>query len=351
MATLFILVSIGTVMLSAMAWSCYRLTSIFRGTKNSEISFSPHELRLGEVFVAIFAMMIKSASNRALTWKIGSSTDEISLTSPFYITNDDISRYHDAVGRPKHSPNKLSSSALPVFLAAVTEPAMLLLLMHPHCPINPLGAVNVRNRFEILRPDLCQLSLFKSEHAAGLVATFRNKPRSVKRGFEFDLEVAIMVPDKTKTGLTPVFRQIFTMLEFRKTHVASEKSQQQTKRTPMSPRLISFPTRSPMLWASLCKDYNFIHLSGYAARLFGLPGKLAHGNHIVAQALRELENEGESDSTQMEPIWMEVNFKKPVVVPCVLEVEMQATTGGAKAFSIYKYSQLHVLIEQGKLVA
>jgi hypothetical protein len=34
----------------------------------------------------------------------------------------------------------------------VTEPAMLLLLASRSCPINALGAVNVRNRLELVDP-------------------------------------------------------------------------------------------------------------------------------------------------------------------------------------------------------
>jgi hypothetical protein len=134
---------------------------------------------------------------------------------------------------------------------------MLLLLASPTCSISPLGAVNVRNRFELLRPDLCSLKSLTRQHSAGVVAKLRNKTRVVKRGIEHDLEVSVLVP-QSRLDLVPGYRQVFTMLEFTmlefsKTNVvqknrrnASATKPTQTSTSPASPLSISITRNKPL---------------------------------------------------------------------------------------------------------
>jgi hypothetical protein len=132
-------------------------------------------------------------------------------------------------------------------------------------------------------------------HAAGLVARMQDKPREVKRGLEYDLEVAIMMADHSKgnnTELVPVYRQEFTMLKLWRTNAAtSTKAKSNNKACTETSLMSDLQLRmsfSGMKWAMLCKSYNFIHLSELAAKLLGLTRKLAHGNHVVAKAMQKL---------------------------------------------------------------
>jgi hypothetical protein len=220
------------------AWSIYRLFSIMRGTKHVEITFSPHNLSFAEVLLAMFMMITKPLYSRFINSTTKTSTkesDALTLSSPFCVTYpDDVVRWDHALG---NNCPITGTPMLPLFLAAVTEPAMLLLLMHPKCPIHALGAVNVRNCFAVLRPDLCQLKYLTRRHCAGLIAKFSNEPRSVKRGIEYDLEVSIMMsdiapPESAKVagkGLVTAFRQVFTILEFRKSNTARGRSEMETQ--------------------------------------------------------------------------------------------------------------------------
>ena len=327
-------------------WISYRLSSVLRGTKHATITFSPHELRFEEVVLTILTMVVKSIFSAARGSKITGSTqsaDKLILSAPLCLSEKDIARYHRAVCSSTTHPFDIASSSLPLFLSAVTEPAMLLLLTSPACPINPLGAVNVRNRFELLRPDLCHLDSFTDSCPATLVASVRNTARLVKRGVEYDLEVSIMMPDKIKASsvnVVRVYRQVFIMLEFRKMKRTMEKRASNPRKpyahihvSSVSRLSISFSKNDPLKWAALCKDYNFIHLSSLAAKLVGFPGKLAHGNHVVAKAMQQLEedNARQDDARQdlgNKPTWMEVHFKRPVVVPSNLNVEVQSKTNG-----------------------
>jgi acyl dehydratase len=365
MAVLVVLAFICAVTIGVLARNSYRLFSILTGTKHAEIGFSPHKLRFGEVTSAIFMMIIKPPFSLVLGSNMGSNTnkkpDTLTLSSPFCITEEDIACFHHAVGVPQESPSDMASLMLPLFLSAVTEPAMLLLLTHPRCPVNALGAVNVRNRFELLRPDLCQLHHFTKSHTAGLVASLSKDSRFVKRGIEYDLEVAIMVPDPARTRgmeLVPVFRQIFTMLEFRRTKVAADEKLANKKEvvtqaqiSGTQPLRISLLDDDPSKWAALCKDYNFIHFSGLAAKLFGLPGRLAHGNHVVSKAVHQLVSENKLQRLGKSSSLMEVHFRRPVVIPDVLEVDIRPTSNIAQGFSISSHGRTCIVAEYSTLEA
>lgn len=311
---------------------------------------------MSEVVLAILTMILKSIFNRTRepsTEQEITTSEEITLSSPFSISEDDIVRYHQAIGSPKRT-GRISDLALPLFLSAVTEPAMLLLLASPRCPINPLGAVNVRNRFEVLRAELCQPRLFMRQHSAGLVAKMLNGSRRVKRGIEYDLEVAVMVPDQSEVGnvaFITVFRQVFTMLEFRKTQSSENAGSASVTKTEAIPieassetSEISFSSYEPLKWAALCKDYNLIHLTGLAAKLFGLPGKLAHGNHVVAKAIQQLEDDGKTQWQRESSYCMEVQFRRPVVVPTVLTLQRRRLDEGGDEVTIFRGSRECVII-------
>jgi acyl dehydratase len=329
----------------------YRLTPLLFSFRSVTLAFSPNNLRIGEVVLAILAMMMKSILPAYLDAL--RAPDVLTLYSPFTMSEEDLAKYQVAIGKRNDKNTDVNPIHQLLFFSALTEPAMLLLLASPACTINPLGAVNVRNRFELLRPDLCVPSSFKNIGQANLLASVRNAPRRVKRGVEYDLEVTLRIQDQSSMGGTfPVFRQISTMLEFRKTKDMQEPSNSKSKETtgadadlsqPVAQ--ISFKEHDPMRWAALCKDYNFIHLSESAAKAFGLPGKLAHGNHAVARALQS----AELRSTGNSPTWMEVHFKRPMVVPGKFDVNLNLEKAGSAGFAISRQEKVHVTAEYGFL--
>ncbi|KAH6878224.1 hypothetical protein BKA58DRAFT_435930 [Alternaria rosae] len=266
----------------------------------------------------------------------------LELDSPFTLDADDIARYQLAIGGTSNTREELSAPHLMLFLSAMTESAMLLLLASPWCPINPLGAVNVRNRFEVLRPDLCDLSKLVDLRTARLKAIAHNHPRQAKRGIEWDLEVMITIPTGRRDGtMDIIFRQIFTMLELRKSQSKNTQNiSHETRSSMATPQLSESPTHvslsadDPLKWAAICKDYNFIHLSGAAAKAFGLPGKIAHGNHAVAKALHQLTDSRSSQPPFSTSLWMEVQFRRPMVVPGVYDVSLRESSEPSKMFSV-----------------
>ncbi|KAH7063761.1 hypothetical protein BKA63DRAFT_526089 [Paraphoma chrysanthemicola] len=343
-----------------LVWATYRLAPVLSGTKHAALIFAPHELRANEIVFVLIMLVMKSAYSQI--WGLQSRAhttqpaSELSISAPFRIEKKDLARYQQTVGGETTIPNSLiTGHSLALFLSALTEPAMLLLLASPACSISPLGAVNVRNRFELLRPDLCALENFSGQNAAAVVARLRNERRIVKRGIEHDLEVCVLVP-QSRSNLVPVFRQIFTMLELVKT-VSVQRGEQDArnlKRTTTSPSAaspiaISFTENEPWRWAALCKDYNLIHLSGFAAEAFGLPGKLAHGNHVVAKALQKLLDKAKLRSQSDIPIWLEVHFKRPIVVPCSLQINVRPAWHILSGFTVNSKRGESVIVEYGPL--
>lgn len=365
--SIFSLVTMATVIAAVvaitgvglLAISCYRLIPLLLGASNVSLNFSPNRLRNREILLAITVLMQKSIF-RVLLRMIGfASTDtsktSLTMSSPFLVSQSDIARYKQSIGH-RQTKTTLEFIHLPLLLSATTEPAMLLLLVNRSCPINPLGAVNVRNRFELLRPDLCDFSSLEIPNRAALLAEVQGEPRHVKRGVEYDLEVNIMIPDDAGTGKAVVaFRQIFTMLEMRKTkELEGEARPSEVKVVRADSSAVglstsmSFSGRDPLTWAALCKDYNFIHISNLAAKLFGLPGKLAHGNHVVAKAVQSSQEDGAFKSLSPTPMWMETHFRRPVTVPTKLAIEAaQSTT--TSTLTISRSGQACVMVEYGAL--
>ena len=333
----------------------YRLTPLLSSPRKVTLSFSPASLRMGEIILAIIATIVKSILY-AIPGVPRIKSSGLELDSPFIIDAEDVARYQLAVGRGRAG-SRIPPAQLMLFLSAMTEPAMLLLLASPWCPISPLGAVNVRNRFEILRQDLCHVATLVGMRSANLKAIVHKNPRQAKRGIEWDLEVMINIPTGRSDGtVDTIFRQIFTMLEFGKvqTKKVPQNSDETTPSMVTNPLFesttqVSLSVDDPLRWAAICKDYNFIHLSGLAAKVFGLPGKITHGNHVVAKALQRVPNLGGSTFLLDTSLWMEVHFKRPMVVPGVFDVSLHKSSQTSNKFFVSRSGKDYATPEYGSL--
>jgi acyl dehydratase len=334
----------------------YRLTPLLLSPRRVTLAFSPASLRMGEIVLAIMAMVMKSIFY-AIPGIPRIRLSGLELDAPFNVDVEDIARYQLAIGQESSSETEMLPTELMLFLSSITEPAMLLLLASPWCPINPLGAVNVRNRFEVLRLDLRDPSTLMDLRSACLHAVVHKDPRQTKRGMEWDLEVMINVPTgRNDRTVEIIFRQTFTMLEF---------SRVQNKKTPThsdvtatsigtiqpveSTTVVSLSADDPLKWAEICKDYNFIHLSGTAAKVFGLPGKIAHGNHVIAKALWRLPDLAGSTSLLNTASWMEVQFKRPMVVPGVFGINAHKSGQTSRKVTVSHQGKDYAIAEYGSL--
>jgi len=78
--------------------------------------------------------------------------------------------------------------------------------------------------------------------------------------------------------------------------------------------------QAPARWSRLCKDYNPIHIHAVAAKLFGFPGKIAHGNLVVGMVLEQFLSE--SLEALGDSSYLDVAFRRPMAVPLNVMVKI-----------------------------
>lgn len=363
MALLTIFLTISTLGFATIvlwiALLCRRLRPLLKPASKTCLDFSPLSLKLSEIALVLLLFAGRSlehAVKRSYSSRnaVQGNANEAFLSMPLKITKSDLDAYLFAVHGKEADVLQWNEVQLTLLLSALSEPAMLLLLATRNCEVRPLGAVNVRNRFELLRPDLCHPQRLVTYKEMLLEAAVSKSKRLVKRGLEIDLSVSINVFDTVGGGSTAVYRQIFTMLQFADTspdiptNISSAGKDQRTTALPIK-STFSMHSREPAAWAKVCKDYNPIHISGIAARMFGFPDKIAHGNHVVAKAFASDVVSLEDNTLSMsQPLWMEVSFKRPVTVPAKLEFGLQLSTDSSNQKGEPKISTFEIA-SKGKI--
>lgn len=314
-----------------------RLRPLRSSSRDIQLSFLPQSLTISEVVQVIVVFIF-----RQLLFLVGFGNDVrrhsedaerfvlpyLRLSMPFKLTADDLKAYAVAVGSNDVDSLLDDPAQSCLMLSAFSEPAMLLLLASGHCPIRPLGAVNVRNRFQMLWPEMCGADALFEMKTAELRGRLLTEPRKVKRGLEIDLEVEIVNLDEDVV----IFRQVFTMLQFMK----FKKAQSAAKDTTISDdndtwsqaTSVTFRMSSdaPLAWASICKDYNVLHISTLAAKVLGFRGRIAHGNHALSLGLASLpqlpENRRKIAAVGANAVVVEVQFRRPMVLPAELTTQV-----------------------------
>lgn len=339
-------------------WLSSRLKPLRSGSHETILDFVPQTLTIVEVIQVIVIFVTRQVlglfgkGNSFDVISSGIAQDEhkvpkLRLSMPFSISPPDLIEYAKAVGCSEQDFDKLfdDPTDLCLMLSAFSEPAFLLLLAHHKSPVRPLGAVNVGNRFELLRSDLCTAEAIlrlqsKFEARARLIP----ETRRVKRGLEIDLKVELVQLESEVV----VFRQVFTTLQFMKFESKSAglpkyevvdvfESEWMNNDGGVS---LSINADRIMHWTHICKDYNPIHLSTLAAQAFGFPGRLLHGNHAFAAGLRALRAAEKDDvvvrqrhNTTCE---MEVQFRRPIVVDSTLIMQSMKKDRQIELFRIMK---------------
>ncbi|KAF2498567.1 hypothetical protein BU16DRAFT_524659 [Lophium mytilinum] len=351
---MFSLILVSTASVALLALALFILPShtsnLLHATTSptAKLSFTPTRLTPLDTTILILLVLLKYLNKLiGLHPPFHPSTTEngdialppLTVSAPLNLSTSDLQKFDAAVQRTTNlSPNtheaKINS---PLLLAAATTPLLLILLAHRANPVLPFGAVNTGNRFEFLDPAACRavLSLPNSRVTARLGGP--DFPgRRVKRGIEFSIIVEVV------SESTVVFRQVIsilallprTTLPFQQSPQASLKqgsstipfSGPESGLARSSSRELKLAYNAPTAWAAVCKDVNPIHVSSVAARLFGFPGRIAHGNHIVACVIQMMRDDGVDEAMgsvvwqKEKPWWMEVGFRRPVVLPVVLGV-------------------------------
>ncbi|OCF36008.1 hypothetical protein I317_00530 [Kwoniella heveanensis CBS 569] len=330
MIPIFTSLVLGLLLLLRPLSSLYPL--LFDKSARIDVPFHNDELT-GTRFWILFFYFIFSSVARRLGLTSPSRSTDISVRMPFRSKREDVELYLMASLATCSTEEILDVPAhLQLFLSALTEPAMLVLLAKRGCPIDPIGAVNVRNRFELSEPSFC-VSALKDPARLYIAAKLSEEVVKVKRGWEYSIIVELKSKNGSRKGDTALYRQIFTMLQFAKHHTPVPPISQADSHPTTTVTHIQLTANDPTLWAKLSKDYNPIHMSALAARLLGFKMKIAHGNHVAAKAIeaalqaerRSILEDGPGDEHKKlglsENGIMEVDFKRPSFVPCDVEVK------------------------------
>jgi len=302
---------------------------------------------------------------------------ELRLDASMVLDDSDYARYdaatkNQSVAVKTTSPVKSAGESRLLLFPGLTTPIMLVLMANRYLPVLPFGAVNTKNRFEFVDPAACRDPIRHLELGSKLTVNARIGGdsllgRRVKRGVEFDVVVEVKAPRKGESQVKVVFRQYITILaslsssakplfDSTQLSVDGEEKSSWAKQPSSAVRLNS---SSPGKWASVCKDYNPIHVSSILAKLFGFPGKIAHGNHAVACALDELQNSKDSGFAEKgfrnvlvssHPFFVDAEFKRPMVLPIDLVIRCGSSKDSKSfLFSAEKGEKEHISARAGEL--
>ncbi len=323
----------------------------------------------------------------------------LSVTSTLAIDDDDLLRFDAATtpGSKKASPAaKAEPAAKPaennrsLLIAGLVNPLMSILLANRNLPIHPFGAVNTRNTFTFLDPEACRYPTQVLDATRGITVSASlggpsNPGRRVKRGIEFEIHFEVAALRRGDTSPTVIFKQVGAVLAAlpRDTKplyrdlsstvavdgVGEDEEEDEKEPVWMSAdgEIVELGMQAPKKWAALCRDYNPIHMSSILARAFGFPGKIAHGNHALARAVELIARDparvmtpglttadkavlllSRSDDGKETPSALEVRFKRPMVLPSRLGLEVADAKGGF-ALRVVKNDKEHLTAKWTRL--
>jgi acyl dehydratase len=112
----------------------------------------------------------------------------------------------------------------------------------------------------------------------------------------------------------------------------------------------TFPEDTGRQFACVCKDYNFIHLWRWSARLFGFSRPIAHGMFAAATAIGSLEESSaiEPIAQIQAPVEINVSFVRPILLPAKVEFattkSTAATTKNCTSFVVRQVKDSKILI-------
>jgi hypothetical protein len=313
------------------------------GSTNGLLSFAPTRLSGIDIIVLIILIIFKYGNKlvgRHPAFVIAKNGKDfalppITLSAPLSVEKSDTAKFANAVDRKQRSDRDEISP--PLLLPAITTPLLLIMLSNRGCPVLPLGAVNTQNRFEFLDPVACRaVNSIKDATVTARLGGDDLLGRRVKRGMEFEIVLEVEGKPDGASERRTIFRQVIGIMIFlpKSAKPTWEGTpdiadiNQSAKLSAETTQQIKLSLNAPSKWAAVCKDMNPIHMSSVAAKLFGFPGKIAHGNHVVAHVI-ELQRDidiNQHPSRRLcwqseNPWFLSVAFKRPIVLPATLEVK------------------------------
>ncbi len=216
---------------------------------------------------------------------------------------------------------RLSDRLAPTYLHIVAFPLQMALMTDRSFPFSVLGLVHIANRIEQRR------ALTADDRAT--MSVWARDLRPHRRGRQFDMVAEAQVGDET------VWSSSSTYLR----RGVTEGTVPSVTQEPDPPTEIAAHLEVPgdigRRYAAVSGDRNPIHMHGLAARLFGMPGAIAHGMWMKARCLAAFEGR------HPEGCVAEVAFGKPLRIPADVTLT-SATRDDGLAFALRDGERLHL---------
>jgi hypothetical protein len=201
------------------------------------------------------------------------------------------------------------------YLHLVAFPLSMRIMTDARFPYPVIGLVHVRNRIERLRA-------VDADERPGARVWVDHLERT-ERGAEFQVLAEAVVDGET------VWRSASTYL---RRGGASSRGRRTDGAVREPSAMWRVPADAGRRYAAVSGDINPIHLHPATARLFGLPGAIAHGMWLKARCLAAL------DGSLPPSYAVEVRFKLPVRLPSRVGFSA-ARTGGGWEFALDDWSR------------
>lgn len=209
-----------------------------------------------------------------------------------------------------------NQAEVPLFYPhALFGSAHLTIICHELFPVGALGLLHLRNHVIHFRE-------FGVQERWDMKCEL-TRQRNVEKGLEFDFDSTVAIDGET------VWRSISTYLKRGKPLGANEVSPLADLFPPLDEKTpeaghFDVPHNIGSRYAKVTGDYNPIHVSSLAAKLFGFKRAIAHGMWSVGRAIQE---QPKIDG----PVRHDVTFKGPMFVTSKATIK----TGGDGQFDIF----------------
>lgn len=236
---------------------------------------------------ALYARAVRGAVGR----RAGDALPERRLAlRDVAIDRDHLAAYDEVCGF------RLGDELPPTYLHVVAFPLAMELMTARDFPFGVIGLVHVANRIEQRRP------LTPGERPSIECRAERLRPH--RRGRQFDVVAEASVGGET------VWTERSTYLRREKSPPGDAPREDEEPEPPREPRAwIEAPKDVGRRYGAVSGDRNPIHISGAAARLFGMPGTIAHGMWMKARCLAALEGQLPAACAA------DVSFRAPLRIP------------------------------------